>query len=64
MANIDKNAADAFRKYIETKGAELSSTSEYIPFFALPFMKNPLEQNVLTHIFTKDWIIKLKNKLS
>lgn len=30
-----------FKTYLETKGAALSQTTEFLPFYALPFVPNP-----------------------
>ena len=30
-----------FKSYIETRGAVLSQTTEFLPFYALPFVPNP-----------------------
>lgn len=30
-----------FKTYIETRGAQLSQTTEFLPFYALPFVPNP-----------------------
>jgi len=38
---IDRPSADAFKKYLDTRGADLSETSEFLPYFALPFMPKP-----------------------
>ena len=42
--------------YLETKGSEMSQTTEFLPFFALPFIPNPRNHPSLQEIF------KVKNK--
>ena len=32
---------NAFKTYLETRGAALSQTTEFLPFYALPFVPNP-----------------------
>jgi LisH domain-containing protein ARMC9 len=61
---IDKANAEAFKKYLDTKGADLSETSEFLSFFALPFMPRPQDHKALAHVFTKEWISKLKGRLT
>lgn len=63
QATIDKPSVEAFKRYLDTKGAELSGTSEYLSFFALPFIQKPQEHGALAHVFTKDWLSKTRNKL-
>lgn len=30
-----------FKQYLETRGAALSQTTEFLPYYALPFVPNP-----------------------
>ena len=32
---------NAFKRYLETRGSSLSQTTEFLPFYALPFVPNP-----------------------
>jgi len=38
---IDKNSINQFKQYLDTKGGDLSKTNEALPFYALPYVKNP-----------------------
>lgn len=60
---LDKNTVAKFKKYLETKGSELSKTNEFLPFYALPYIQKPQEHPALKELFTKEWIINLRNKL-
>lgn len=31
----------AFKNFLETQGADLSQTTEFLPFYALPFVQDP-----------------------
>ena len=31
----------AFKSFLETQGADLSQTTEFLPFYALPFVQDP-----------------------
>ena len=31
-----------FKHYLETRGAALSQTTEFLPYYALPFVPNPM----------------------
>ncbi|XP_038291686.1 lisH domain-containing protein ARMC9 isoform X5 [Canis lupus familiaris] len=40
-----------FRTYLETKGAALSQTTEFLPFYALPFVPNPMVHPSFKELF-------------
>lgn len=61
--SIDKSCTEAFKRYLDSKGSELSNTQEYLPYFALAFMSRPQENGGLAHLFTKEWLSKVRSKL-
>ncbi|XP_040897066.1 lisH domain-containing protein ARMC9 isoform X3 [Toxotes jaculatrix] len=52
-----------FRQYLETRGAALSQTTEFLPYYALPFVPNPTVHPSFKDLFQESWIPHLKNKL-
>lgn len=38
---IDNNSINQFKQYIDTNGNDLSKSNEVMPFYALPYVKNP-----------------------
>lgn len=38
-----KRELSAFKLFLDTKGSELSQTSEFLPYYALPYVQNPVE---------------------
>ena len=47
---------DAFKQYLDEKGGELSKTSEFLPFYAFPYVKSPLKHPAFKEtIFTTKW---------
>lgn len=60
---LDKNTVIKYKKYLETKGSELSKTNEFLPYYALPYIQKPQEHPALKELFTKEWIINLRSKL-
>ncbi|NXD69435.1 ARMC9 protein, partial [Eolophus roseicapillus] len=42
-----------FKGYLETKGAALSQTTEFLPFYALPFVPNPMVHPSFKELFKK-----------
>ncbi|XP_072897293.1 lisH domain-containing protein ARMC9 isoform X1 [Hemitrygon akajei] len=52
-----------FKTYLETRGAALSQTTEFLPFYALPFVPNPTVHPSFKELFQDSWIPDLKIKL-
>ncbi|KAI5930551.1 LisH domain-containing protein ARMC9 [Manis javanica] len=52
-----------FKTYLETKGAALSQTTEFLPFYALPFVPNPMAHPSFRELFQDSWTPELKLKL-
>ncbi|XP_054458520.1 lisH domain-containing protein ARMC9 isoform X2 [Anoplopoma fimbria] len=52
-----------FKQYLETRGAALSQTSEFLPYYALPFVPNPTVHPSFKYLFQDSWIPQLKDKL-
>jgi len=51
--SLDKGHIKQFKIFLETKGADLSKTTEFLPFYALPYIKNPMKHPALKHLFTE-----------
>nr|KAF6449633.1 armadillo repeat containing 9 [Molossus molossus] len=52
-----------FKTYLESKGAALSQTTEFLPFYALPFVPNPMVHPSFKELFQDSWTPELKLKL-
>lgn len=52
-----------FKTYLETKGAALSQTTEFLPFYALPFVPKPAAHPSFKELFQDSWSPELKLKL-
>ncbi|XP_042339919.1 lisH domain-containing protein ARMC9 isoform X2 [Plectropomus leopardus] len=52
-----------FKQYLETRGAALSQTTEFLPYYALPFVPNPTVHPSFKDLFQDSWIPRLKDKL-
>ncbi|KAF7236974.1 LisH domain-containing protein ARMC9 [Varanus komodoensis] len=52
-----------FKTYLETKGAALSQTTEFLPFYALPFVPNPMIHPSFKELFQESWESDLKMRL-
>lgn len=58
-----KRQQNDFKQYLDTKGSELSRTSEFLAFYALPYIQNPVDHPSFASLFTMEWVNKLKAKL-
>ncbi|XP_029003860.1 lisH domain-containing protein ARMC9 isoform X2 [Betta splendens] len=52
-----------FRQYLETRGAALSQTTEFLPYYALPFVPNPTVHQSFKRLFQESWVPRLKHNL-
>jgi hypothetical protein len=50
--------------FLDTKGAELSQTSEFLPYYALPYVQSPTEHPHFNSLCTRKWATGLRNELS
>nr|XP_055073548.1 lisH domain-containing protein ARMC9 isoform X2 [Misgurnus anguillicaudatus] len=57
------NRITHFRHYLETRGAALSQTTEFLPFYALPFVPNPVQHPSFQELFQDSWMPDLREKL-
>lgn len=53
----------AFKSFLDTKGAELSKTSEFLQYYALPYVSNPLDHPIFKGLCSKKWGNDLRSKL-
>ncbi|KAM6414267.1 lisH domain-containing protein ARMC9 [Rhynochetos jubatus] len=52
-----------FKAYLETKGAALSQSTEFLPFYALPFVPNPMVHPSFKELFQDSWTLDLRTRL-
>jgi hypothetical protein len=55
-----------FKQYLELIVANdplISQTSEFITYYALPYVPNPLEHKSFKHLFNPEFISQIKRKL-
>ena len=53
----------AFKHFLDTRGQELSKTSEFLQYYALPYVQNPLTHPTFSAVCNKNWATDLRNKL-
>ncbi|XP_063965365.1 lisH domain-containing protein ARMC9-like isoform X3 [Lytechinus pictus] len=56
-------AMEEFKKYLETGGASLSQTTEFLPFYALPFVPDPTKHPSYKELFQDSWVPDLQVRL-
>lgn len=59
-----KHELGAFKLFLDTKGAELSQTSEFLPYYALPYVQNPIDHPHFSNLCTRKWSNGLKHELT
>ncbi|XP_071840885.1 lisH domain-containing protein ARMC9-like isoform X3 [Apostichopus japonicus] len=58
-----EDAMTGFKSFLETKGAALSQTTEFLPFYALPFVPDPTKHPSYKELFAENWIPDLQTRL-
>ncbi|CAI2383621.1 unnamed protein product [Moneuplotes crassus] len=58
-----KKRQKEFKKFLDTKGSELSKTSEFLPYYALPYVTDPVVHPSFKELATTHWIQNLEGKL-
>jgi hypothetical protein len=55
----DRELVDAqqeFKKYLDSKGGELSKANEFLAYYALPYIPNPSNHPSFKHLYTIEWV--------
>lgn len=67
LADIDlkgyERAMCLFREYLNRQGDELTKLDELIPYFALPYLKEPTNHPTFRKLFSRSWVVKIKKLL-
>lgn len=58
-----KKSIEEFKEFLNTKGAELSRSEEFLHFYALPYIPSPMEHPSFKMLFTRNWVNELKDKI-
>uniref|UniRef100_H2YYH6 LisH domain-containing protein ARMC9 n=1 Tax=Ciona savignyi TaxID=51511 RepID=H2YYH6_CIOSA len=58
-----QNAMGVFKQFLETKGSDLSQTTEFLPFYALPFVPNPMQHPSFKELFSTYWVPDLRGRV-
>ena len=62
QTELKQNMED-FKKFLEKKEIELSKTTEFLAYYALPYIPNPKGHPTYAQLFKPEWISDLKNQL-
>ena len=54
---------EKFKSYLDRQGSELSKMPDLLAYFALTMVKDPLTNPTFSKIFTREWIVELRNQL-
>lgn len=58
-----KERLQGFRDFLDTKGKVLSQISEFLPFYAFPYVADPKSHPAYRELFQQEWAFDLKRKL-
>ncbi|XP_039622179.1 lisH domain-containing protein ARMC9 isoform X2 [Polypterus senegalus] len=61
-SDLDERIAE-FKHYLETRGAAMSQTTEFLPYYALPFVPNPVAHPSFKELFKDSWTPELRKRL-
>ncbi|XP_033641945.1 lisH domain-containing protein ARMC9-like [Asterias rubens] len=53
----------SFKTFLESRGAVLSQTTEFLPFYALPFVPDPTKHPSYKELFQDSWVPDLQVRL-
>jgi hypothetical protein len=54
---------EAFKLFLETRGSELSKTTQFLSFYALPYVPDPRQHPTFAEIFEGRYIMELEERL-
>ena len=52
-----------FKEFLDNAGSYLSKTSEFLQYYALPYVDNPVNHPIFRSVCSKRWATDLRNKL-
>ena len=58
-----KQNMEDFKKYLDNKEIELSKTTEFLAYYALPYVPNPRNHPSYQQLFKQEWVNGLKEKI-
>ncbi len=56
-------ASERFRRFLESQGKHLSQTTEFLPYYALPYVPDPSMHPSFATIFKEGWALQLSQRL-
>lgn len=51
-----KKRKDWFKDFLDSKGKSMSETSEFLAYYALPYIQNPIDHPSFKNMFTSKWL--------
>jgi len=56
-----KKRKEWFKNFLDTKGKDMSETSEFLAYYALPYIGNPIDHPSFKNMFTSKWLSQITN---
>lgn len=58
---IDKeDETERFKEFLNARGSHICQTSEFLPFYAMPYIPNPHEHESFKNYYTTKWARELR----
>ncbi len=54
---------DQFKQFLETRGAALCKSTQFLCYYALPYVPDPRTHASFADLFTSHWVIDLESRL-
>jgi hypothetical protein len=54
---------DIFKQFLETKGSEIAKTPQCLPYYALPYVADPINHPTFKELFTEKWLKEVRDQL-
>lgn len=58
-----KKEINHFKEYLDKYGSDFSRTTEFLSFYALSYVDNPMTHNSFAKLFSKDWLKERRSTL-
>ncbi|KAI9099428.1 hypothetical protein DFS34DRAFT_649148 [Phlyctochytrium arcticum] len=58
-----ESTMETFKKFLETGGADLCKTTQFLSYYALPYVPDPRQHPSFKDIFETNWVGELEEKL-
>eukprot|EP00743_Colponemidia_sp_Colp-15_P005959 GILK01006405.1.p1 GENE.GILK01006405.1~~GILK01006405.1.p1 ORF type:complete len:982 (+),score=212.98 GILK01006405.1:73-3018(+) len=58
-----KERMSSFKEFLDSKGSDLSRTTEFLAYYALPYVNSPKDHPSFKQLFLPDWVSEVRSRL-